>query len=68
VQQTPERRFTFQTRSSDPAPPPSEDQAHELGLAAFVGYAYGRGNQPGSVSSTIVSPEYPEYLAGLLLP
>ncbi|MCB2178131.1 MAG: restriction endonuclease [Actinomycetales bacterium] len=63
-----EGRFTFQTRSSDAAPPPSEVQAHELGLATLVGYAYGRGEQPGSITSTIVSPEYPEYLAGLLLP
>lgn len=63
-----EGRFTFETKSLDPAPPPSKDQAHELGLETFVGYAYGWGDQPGSISSTIVSPEYPDYLAEVLLP
>lgn len=63
-----EGRFTFQTRSADAAPSLSRELAAELGLPPLVGYAYSPGDVPGSVRSTIISREYPEYLAEELLP
>lgn len=63
-----EGRFTFQARSAEAQPPLSRELAEELGLGPLVGYAYSPGEAPGSVRSTIVSTEYPEYLVEELLP
>lgn len=63
-----EGRFTYETRGALPPPVLSREQARERGIPTFVGHVYSRGDRPGSVGVTVVSPEYPEYLAEHLLP
>jgi hypothetical protein len=63
-----EGRFTYGTRSVDQLPVSSRDEATAFGLPLFVGYGYSRSDCPGSVRVTVISPEYPEYLAEHLLP
>jgi hypothetical protein len=33
----------------------------DLGLPTFVGHGYSTGDEPGSISVALMSPEYPEY-------
>lgn len=63
-----EGRFTYQARGSLPPPALSREQARARGIPTFVGHAYRRGDRPGSVGVTVVSPDYPEHLADHLLP
>jgi hypothetical protein len=63
-----EGRFTFETRAADQAPIMSRKEALErYGLPAFVGHSYGPGTEPGSTAVTLLSPEYPEYIAEQIL-
>ncbi|MFH8284163.1 restriction endonuclease [Streptomyces antibioticus] len=63
-----EGRFTFEARGGVPVPPLSRQQAAEqFNSPTFVGHHYGPGGEPGSTSSTLMSPEYPEYIVDLLL-
>lgn len=63
-----EGRFTYKTRGAAPLPALSRERAQERGIPAFVGHVYSRGDRPGSVGVTIVSTEFPEYLAEHFLP
>ncbi len=63
-----EGRFTYETKSVAPSPALSRDEAAAYGLPIFVGHGYSRGESPGSVRVTIMSPEFPEYVAEHLLP
>jgi hypothetical protein len=63
-----EGRFTFETRAAAKPPAPTREEAQErFGLPIFVGHVYSNGDGPGSVAVTLMSPEYPEYLAEHLL-
>jgi hypothetical protein len=63
-----EGRFTFETRAAGQAPIMSRQEAFErFGLPTFVGHSYGLGNQPGSTAVTLLSSEYPEYVAEQIL-
>lgn len=44
-----------------------QQAADQLGLPEFVGHAYGPAGQPASTSVTLVSAEYPSYVAEALL-
>jgi hypothetical protein len=62
-----EGRFTFQTKTVENDPTMSREQARESwGLPIYVGHVYGPGEQAGSTSVTILSPEYPEYVVETL--
>lgn len=61
-----EGRFTFVLRSTEPAPPPTREQAAELGVPTFVGHCY-KQTDSGATEVTMMSSEYPEYVAELLL-
>jgi hypothetical protein len=62
-----EGRFTFETRSMDEARALSRKQAADrYGLPTFVGHAYARGEKPTSTSVTLLSTEYPNYVAEAL--
>lgn len=63
-----EGRFTYETKSAEQLPVLSPDEAAEYGLPVFVGHGYSRGESPGSVRVTVMSPEHPEYLAEHFLP
>lgn len=64
-----EGRFTYETRAAFPPPVLSREEATErMGLRAFVGHAYGSGENTGSTSCTLISVEHPEYVKALLLP
>lgn len=63
-----EGRFTFETKSLDEAPTMTRQQAADAhGLPTFVGHAYGSGDDPAATSVTVLSSEYPEYVAQALL-
>jgi Restriction endonuclease len=63
-----EGRFTFASRNRIPSPPMSREEAAErYDIPTFVGHHYGVGSEPGSTAVTLMSPEYPEYVAELLL-
>ena len=63
-----EGRFTFETKSVGVAPTMSRRQAADrFGLPAFVGHAYRPGEAPTSTNVTILSAEYPHYVAEALL-
>lgn len=62
-----EGRFTSETRGALPPPELSREQARERGIPTS-GHIYSRGDRPGSVGVTVVSPKYPRYLAEKLLP
>jgi hypothetical protein len=63
-----EGRFTFETRAVGQAPIMFRSEAFErFGLPTFVGHAYGTGTQPGSTAVTLLSTEYPEYIAEQIL-
>jgi hypothetical protein len=58
----------YETRAAANIPAPSrEDATKLLGLPALVGHGYSRGDAPASVRATMMSPDYPEYLAEHLL-
>jgi hypothetical protein len=62
-----EGRFTFETRSADAAPAISRKQAADrFGLPQFVGHAYLRGDEPTATRITLLSTEYPDYVAEAL--
>jgi len=64
-----EGRFTYKTKSVEPSPHLTRQQAAErFGLPTFVGFSYGPGKSPGSTTSTLISTEHPEYIHELLLP
>lgn len=60
-----EGRFTFETKSREhrPAAMTREEAAERYGLPTYVGHSYTPGDKPGSTFITILSPEYPEYVA-----
>jgi len=62
-----EGRFTYVTRSADEVPVMTREDAARLGLAALVGHCYEAGDRPGSTAITVVSPDFPDYVAELLL-
>jgi hypothetical protein len=63
-----EGRFTFEARGKYSAYAVSRQEAKEkFDSSKFVGHHYGPGSAPGATSSTLVSPEHPEYIATLLL-
>lgn len=63
-----EARFTFETRSAGEAPVMSrKEAAGRLDLPPFVGHAYLPGESPTSTSVTLLSTEYPDYVAEALL-
>ncbi|MFK4084639.1 hypothetical protein ACI2LF_11055 [Kribbella sp. NPDC020789] len=61
-----EGRFTVEYKSADPVPPPSRESAARFGVPTFVGHHY-RQTDEGSMEVTVMSSEYPEYVAELLL-
>ncbi|WP_353081108.1 restriction endonuclease [Tessaracoccus lapidicaptus] len=63
-----EGRFTYETKSAGRSSVLSRAEAAAYGLPIFVGHGYSRGDSPGSVRVTVMSPEYPEYLAEHFLP
>jgi hypothetical protein len=64
-----EGRFTYETRAAVQPPPLTREQARDdFGLPTFVGHGYSTGDERGSISVMLMSPEYPEYLAEHLLP
>ncbi len=63
-----EGRFTYETKAAYGVPPMTRQQARErLGLPDFVGHAYGPGEEEGSTRVTLISPEYPDCIAEVLL-
>jgi hypothetical protein len=63
-----EGRFTYETRGTAQPPPLTREEARDYyGLPAFVGHGYSPGDAPGSIGVTVMSPEYPDYLAEHLL-
>jgi hypothetical protein len=62
-----EGRFTYATRSTDPSPVTREQAADRFGTPDFVGHVYIPGEAPGSSRTILLSPEYPDYVAELLL-
>lgn len=58
-------RFTIETRSAVPAAEPGQPKRW-FEAPDFVGHSYGPGAEPGSTSSSLISPEYPEGIAVLL--
>jgi hypothetical protein len=63
-----EGRFTFETKAAGHAPVMSRQEAFErFRLPTFVGHSYRPGSQPGSTTVTLLSPEYPEYIAEHIL-
>lgn len=59
-----EGRFTYETKAAQGVPPMTREQAKaRLGLPVFVGHAYSAGSEEGSTNVTLLSPEYPEYIA-----
>lgn len=63
-----EGRFTYETRSRQPTPRLTREQASELDIPVFVAHAYLPGRQPGTTSVLRLSSQDPEYVARLLLP
>lgn len=64
-----EGRFTYETKAAVTPPALTREQAQKrFGIPVFVGHAYSNGDAPGSIGVTLMSPEYPEYLAEHLLP
>lgn len=62
-----EGRFTFRTRAIQEAPALSRQQATDrFGLPEFVGHAYGPGSAARSTQVTLLSTEYPSYVAETL--
>lgn len=62
-----EGRFTFETRSLAEAPTMTRQEATDrFGLPTFVGHAYAGGEKPTSTYVTLLSPEYPHYVAEAL--
>lgn len=62
-----EGRFTFETKSRERPQAMTREQAANLyGLPTFVGHAYTAGDEPRSTSITVMSPEYPEYVAEMI--
>jgi Restriction endonuclease len=63
-----EGRFTYETKAFDkPAPVTREEARKFFGIPTFVGHCYGPGSKPRFTSVTLMSPEYPEYVAKHLL-
>jgi hypothetical protein len=63
-----EGRFTYETKSVDPPKPPSRAEAAErFGLPTFVGHCFSGGDTPGTTQVTLMSTEYPDYVAEHLL-
>lgn len=62
-----EGRFTFETKSVGDAPAMSRQEATgRYALPEFVGHVYGAGESPRSTSVTLLSTEYPHYVAEAL--
>lgn len=62
-----EGRFTFETKAVYSPPPMSRAEAFErFGIPTYVGHHYKPGDEPGSTNVTLLSPEYPEYVAEML--
>jgi hypothetical protein len=62
-----EGRFTFEARSAGEAPVMSRQEAGDrFGLPELVGHAYLPGETPRSTSVTLLSTEYPDYVAKAL--
>jgi hypothetical protein len=63
-----EGRFTFETKAkAKPLPMSRQEAAERFSLPAFVGHAYHPGETHTSTRVTLVSPEYPNYVAEELL-
>jgi hypothetical protein len=63
-----EGRFTFETKAKDKPPAMSrEGAAARYDLPTFVGQAYQPGDAPASISVTLLSVEYPEYVLEAIL-
>ncbi|WP_375424193.1 restriction endonuclease [uncultured Friedmanniella sp.] len=63
-----EGRHTYETRSRQPAPPLTRQQAAEWGIPPFVAHAYTTGVDPGTTLVLRLSSEDPDYVAEVLLP
>ncbi|MGO4120696.1 restriction endonuclease [Arthrobacter sp. YAF16] len=61
-----EGRFTYETRSADPAAAPSHESAARMGIPAFVGHAYRSSANGRGTQVSVISREYPEYLLEVL--
>jgi hypothetical protein len=62
-----EGRFTYEVRSAHAPPPLSRQEAEDaFGLPPIVGYCY-QLHEGERLSSTLISPEFPKYVAELLL-
>jgi hypothetical protein len=63
-----EGRFVFETRSAEPRPPLTREQAKKLwDLPTFVGHCYGLGEDPESTRITMIDERNPAYVRELLL-
>ena len=63
-----EGRYTYETRSRIGPPTPTREQARDRwGLPAFVAHAYTSGDEPDTTSVTLLSTQYPDYAAKILL-
>jgi Restriction endonuclease len=62
-----EGRFTFETRTRLEVPAMSRAEALEHGVPIYVGHHYHAGQGQGSVGVTLLSPEYPHYVAEMLV-
>jgi hypothetical protein len=66
-----EGRFLYEARDALGIPKMSREEAAErFGVPTFVGHYYGLGDEPGSIRSWLLSPEYleyPRYVADFLL-
>lgn len=64
-----EGRFTYEVRHTGrPVALTREEAADVHGIPLAVGHGYSAGDSKGSVRVTVISPEYPHYLAEHLLP
>lgn len=62
-----EGRFTFETKAAGQSRVMSREGSRTVfGVPTFVGYTYGLGATKGSVSSTRISSEQPEYVRDML--
>jgi Restriction endonuclease len=63
-----EGRFVLETKSAEPRPPLTREQAKELwNLPTFVGHCYGPGDDPESTRITTIDERNPAYVRELLL-
>jgi hypothetical protein len=62
-----EGRFMFETRAAESSQPMSRAEAFEqFGVPTYVGHCYEPGSAPGSISTTLLSPQYPHNIVKML--